>query len=63
MQTPPARATTPIQPLNRDDYVKHILDMKKQDQDYARYALKQYDTQLPDLELMTGVRDALKGQS
>ena len=40
--------------------IHHILFMKNLDPDYAREALKQYDTQLPDLELMQGVRDALK---
>ena len=40
--------------------IHHILKIMKQDKDYAREALKRYDTQLPDLELMQGVRDALK---
>ena len=40
--------------------IHHILFMKNLDPDYAREALKHYDTQLPDLELMQGVRDALK---
>ena len=43
--------------------IYHILKIMKQDKDYAREALKQYDTQLHGLELMQGVRDALKGQS
>ena len=43
--------------------IHHILKIMKQDKDYAREALKHYDTQLPGLELMQGVRDALKGQS
>ena len=40
--------------------MKHILMMKTYDQDYARDALKQYDKLLPELELMAGVREALK---
>ena len=40
--------------------IHHILFMKNLDPDYAREALKSYDTQLPGLELMQGVRDALK---
>ena len=44
----------------REKIISHILMMKAIDVDYARYALKQYDTKLPDLELMQGVRDALK---
>ena len=44
----------------REKLISHILWMKSFDVDYAREALKQYDTQLPSLELMQGVRDALK---
>lgn len=43
--------------------ISHILMLKQHDPDYARFALKQYDAQLPDLELMAGVRDALKAQA
>lgn len=63
MQAPPARTTAPIQPrdfLSQSDYVKHILKMKNTDPDYARYALKQYASLLPELDLMQGVREALK---
>ena len=41
--------------------VNHILKMKQLDETYARYALKQYNTLLPDMKLNYGVRDALKG--
>ncbi len=34
--------------------------MKMSDDDYARWALVQYDNALPWLDLMAGVRDALK---
>lgn len=40
--------------------INHVFTMKNLDPDYARYALQQYATQLPDLDLMQGVRDALK---
>jgi len=60
MQAPPTSKTAPLQPKNRSDYVKHILMMKRWDADYAREALKNYDAQLPELELMQGVRQALK---
>ena len=60
MQTPPTGKTAPLQPKNRGDYVKHILMMKQWDADCARDALKWYDKQLPELELMEAVRQALK---
>jgi len=52
----------PSQATYRQTLIAHILHMKTLDADYARFALKQYHTQLPWLELMDGVRDALKGQ-
>ena len=60
MQAPPTGKTAPLQPKNRDNYVKHILMMKQWDADYAREALKSYDAQLPEIELMQAVREALK---
>ena len=45
----------------REQLITHILTMMKLDIDYARYALKHYNTLLPDLKLNDGVRDALKG--
>lgn len=60
MQTPPTGKAAPLQPKNRGDYVKHILFMKQWDADCAREALKSYDAQLPELELMQAVREALK---
>ena len=49
--------------LTRDDYICHILQMKKWDADYAREALIWYDQQLPDMRLMDGVREALQHES
>ena len=46
--------------MTRDDLINHILNMMKLDIDYARHALKQYNTLLPDLKLNDGVRDALR---
>jgi len=40
--------------------IQHIIMMKTYDKDYAREALKSYDAQLPELELMEAVRQALK---
>ncbi len=37
-----------------------ILSMKNLDADYARWALKSYHEQMPHLDLMNGVREALK---
>jgi hypothetical protein len=48
--------------LTRDDYICHIMQMKKWDADYARQALIWYDQQLPDMRLMDGVREALQAQ-
>ena len=47
--------------ITREQLINHILTMMKLDIDYARYALKQYNTLLPDMKLNDGVRDALKG--
>jgi len=52
----------PSQATLQQTLITHILHMKTLDADYARFALKQYHAQLPWLELMDGVRDALKGQ-
>ena len=45
----------------REQLITHILKMKQLDETYARHALKQYNTLLPDMKLNDGVRDALKG--
>ena len=47
--------------MTREQLINHILAMKQLDETYARYALKHYNTLLPDLKLNDGVRDALKG--
>ena len=49
--------------LTRDDYICHIMQMKKWDADYARQALIWYDKTLPHMELMDGVREALQHES
>lgn len=47
----------------RDELINHILAMKLKDEAYARAALRYYSDLLPHLDLMAGVRDALKDQS
>ena len=49
--------------LTRQDYICHILSMKTLDADYARAALKWYDKTLPHMELMEGIRAALRAES
>ena len=44
----------------RQRIINQVLAMKQLDETYARYALKQYNTLLPDMKLNDGVRDALK---
>lgn len=44
----------------RERIIQHVLMMKQTQPDYAREALKAYDKLLPHLELMDGVREALK---
>ena len=46
--------------MTRDDLITHILTMMKLDIEYARHALKHYNTLLPDMKLNDGVRDALR---
>ena len=43
----------------RTRLIQHIIQMKKHDQDYARYALMEYNKALPELDLVAGVRAAL----
>lgn len=45
---------------SRDDYIMHILHMKTLDADYARYALMAYHKELPEMDLVNGVREALQ---
>ena len=45
----------------RQRIINQVLAMKQLDETYARHALKQYNTLLPDMKLNDGVRDALKG--
>lgn len=44
----------------RERLIKHILHMKQFDPDYAREALKHYHAEMPWLDLMNGVKEALK---
>ena len=44
----------------RQQIIEHILTMMKSDIDYARWALKHYHAEMPWLDLMQGVKDALK---
>jgi len=43
----------------RNRLIDHILNLKKIDEDYARWALKNYETMFPELELIKGVREKL----
>jgi hypothetical protein len=44
----------------RTRLIQHILKMKELDPDYARYALIEYHKELDWLDLMAGVREAIK---
>jgi uncharacterized protein involved in copper resistance len=46
--------------MKRQYFINHILDLMKIDIDYARYALRWYHKNAPWLDLMAGVREALK---
>ena len=48
--------------MTRDDLINQIMHMKTLDPDYARYALRQYNDLLPEMELMAGVREAIEKQ-
>jgi hypothetical protein len=41
----------------RNRLIDHILSLKKIDEDYARWALKNYETMFPEPELIKGVRE------
>jgi hypothetical protein len=43
----------------RSRLIDHILNLKKIDEDYARWALKNYETIFPELELIKGVKERL----
>lgn len=58
--TPTQPATQNVAQTEREKIIKHIMKMKQTDADYARAALRWYHASLPDLDLMAGVRDALK---
>ena len=49
----------PSQQALKTELIAHILNMRTLDIDYARYALKRYAEQLPHLDLMAGVREAM----
>lgn len=44
----------------RSRMIDHILNLKKIDEDYARWALKNYETMFPELQLIKGVTEALR---
>lgn len=46
--------------IDRNDLINHILMMMKFDIEYARYALRQFNQWLPGIDLINGVRTALK---
>ena len=43
----------------RNRLITHILWMKNIDEDYARWALMNYEAMTPELELIKGVRERL----
>lgn len=43
----------------RNRLITHILWMKNIDEDYARWALKNYEATVPELELIKGVKERL----
>ena len=43
----------------RNRLITHILWMKNFDEDYARWALKNYEAMAPELELIKGVKERL----
>lgn len=48
--------------ITREQIINHIMHMKTLDPDYARFALRQYNDLLPEMELMSGVREAMEKQ-
>lgn len=46
--------------LTHEQIIDWILTMRKTDEDYARYALQQYHAAMPWMDLMAGIRDAMK---
>ena len=57
-----AYSETRMHPLAtlRNRLIDHILNLKKIDESYARWALKNYEMMFPELELIKGVREALR---
>lgn len=43
--------------------IEHILCMRQKDEAYARWAMMIYHEQMPWLDLMNGIRDALRETS
>ena len=46
--------------LTRDQLITHILNMKQKDEVYARWALANYVSLLPWLDLNNGVKEAMR---
>lgn len=44
----------------RQRLIDHVLHMKTLDPDYARYALKRDHEAMPWLDLVAGIKDAMK---
>lgn len=51
------------EPPFRTRLIDHILWLKNKDPDYARQALKSYHEAMPWLDLMQGIKDALRQTS
>jgi len=48
--------------VTRDDLITHILTIMQFDKEYARWALRKYHEMMLWVNLMDGVRDALKAK-
>ena len=44
----------------RKRLIDHILWLKQHDQDYARWTMQQYHSEMPWLDLKNGIRDAIR---
>lgn len=48
--------------IARDQLIQHILFMRQHDEDYACAAMLDYHAAMPWLDLLDGVKQALKGE-
>jgi len=51
---------TPPRMGTREDLINHIIDLRLENPEYARFALDEYDRDYPHLTLKAGVLDAWK---